>query len=157
MGISCCRRNDCGKGNEVTDVIVNRSDFKKAAADASEKYKGSLDMIGNAGTNYNDGNWYGWNGGECPVHPKSVVDVCLIYRACVEGETAEQWFWDAKRTRIRAFRVTKPYVEPPKPREFWINEYASVRSGLYESKEEADEVATSGRIRCIHVREVIEE
>ena len=25
-------------------------------------------------TNYNDGKWHGWNGGECPVHPKSMVD-----------------------------------------------------------------------------------
>ena len=24
-------------------------------------------------TGYNDGKWHGWNGGECPVHPKSRV------------------------------------------------------------------------------------
>lgn len=24
--------------------------------------------------NYNDGNWHGWNGGECPVHPQSEVE-----------------------------------------------------------------------------------
>ena len=114
-------------------------------------------MIGNDTTNYNDGNWHEWNGGVCPVHPKSVVDVCLIDRACVEGETAKQWFWDAEQTRIRAFRVTKPYVEPPKPREFWANEYAWGFSYLNDSKAKADENATEARIRCIHVREVIEE
>ena len=26
-------------------------------------------------TNYNDGRWHGWNGGECPVHPETVVVV----------------------------------------------------------------------------------
>ena len=25
--------------------------------------------------NYNDGRWHGWNGGECPVHPETVVVV----------------------------------------------------------------------------------
>lgn len=106
---------------------------------------------------YNDGNWHGWTGGECPVHPESVVDVCLIGRACVEGETAEQWFWDAERTRIRAFRVTEPYAEPPKPREFWINEYDWGLSDPYDSEANADMGAASDRIRCIHVREVIGE
>lgn len=26
-------------------------------------------------TDYNDGKWHGWNGGECPVHPDAVVEV----------------------------------------------------------------------------------
>ena len=140
----------------MTDVTVKRTGFKKAAADASEKYKGSLKMI-ESGVDYNDGNWHGWNGGECPVHPKSVVDVCLIDRACVEGETAERWFWDKESTRIRAFRVIKPYVEPPKPREFWINEYPNGKCYMFRNKADADECAPDNRIRCIHVREVIEE
>ena len=28
---------------------------------------------------YNDGKWHGWNGGECPVHPKTVVDYLWLY------------------------------------------------------------------------------
>ena len=55
------------------------------------------------------------------------------------------------------FRVTKPYVEPQKPREFWINEYEWGLSDLHDSEEDADERAHKSRIRCIHVREVIEE
>ena len=26
-------------------------------------------------TDYNDGKWHGWNGGECPVHPESELKV----------------------------------------------------------------------------------
>jgi hypothetical protein len=26
---------------------------------------------------YIEGKWYGWNGGECPVHPEAVVDVAV--------------------------------------------------------------------------------
>lgn len=59
-------------------------------------------------TDYNDGNWHGWNGGECPVHPMSKV----------EGLEASggQWValangndWQLFRG---AFRVVKPYVAP---------------------------------------------
>ena len=27
---------------------------------------------------YNDGAWHGWNGGECPVHPKTFVDYIWV-------------------------------------------------------------------------------
>ena len=27
---------------------------------------------------YNDGNWHGWDGGECPVHPESVPINLLV-------------------------------------------------------------------------------
>ena len=108
-------------------------------------------------TDYNDGNWHGWNGGECPVHPESIVDVKFNEGTEYEGHEAEDWIWNGKLYRIIAFRVTKPYVEPPKPREFWINEYAWGFSDLHDNKAEANEYATKNRIRCIHVREVIEE
>lgn len=140
----------------MVDVTVKRTDFKQAAADASEKYKGSLDMI-DRGVDYNDGNWHGWNGGECPVHPMTLIDVCLIDTPSATDTLAKHWFWDKESTRIRAFRVTKPYVEPPNPREFWINEYPIGLGGVYDSKAKADENAAEIRIRCIHVREVIEE
>lgn len=102
-------------------------------------------------TDYNDGNWHG---GECPVHPMTLVDVCLIDAPIATDTLAKHWFWDKESTRIRVFRVTNPYVEP---REFWINEYEWGLSDAYDNKAKADEGATDNRISCIHVREVIEE
>ena len=54
-----------------------------------------------------------------------------------------------------AYRV-RP--EPPAPREFWINEYPRhLQDQIHSSAEEAERSAYAARIRCIHVREVIEE
>lgn len=104
-------------------------------------------------TDYNDGNWHGWNGGECPVHPESLIELRTTngYHGtdCKAGITS----W----ANPKLFRVTKPYIEPPKPRDYWVNEYDWGPSYLHDSKEKADENATEARIRCIHVREVIEE
>jgi len=63
-------------------------------------------------TNYNDGNWHGWNGGECPVHPKSVVDAReeIGVRWLSQAENCD---WHSMRG---AFRVVKEYREP---RECW--------------------------------------
>ena len=61
---------------------------------------------------YNNGKWHGWNGGECPVHPKTVV-------LGIE-DTGAQWTGPANHKEWQsfhgAFRVVTPYVEPPKPR-----------------------------------------
>ena len=111
---------------------------------------------------YNDGNWHGWNGGDCPVHPESVVEVELFSggkAAKYNSAGLYSWvhIWAYPYDNIVKFRVTKPYVEPPKPREFWINEYDCGFCSVAESKADADEIATANRIRCIHVREVTEE
>ena len=49
------------------------------------------------------------------------------------------------------------YRVKPKPREWWINEYES-GSGLdrYATKAEATARAAPGRLRCVHVIEVID-
>jgi hypothetical protein len=60
---------------------------------------------------------------------------------------------DISLTKGVEYRI-KP--EPPKPREWWINEYAS-RMDAYDSREWADHYSTRGRIRCIHVREVLDD
>lgn len=105
-------------------------------------------------TDYNDGNWHGWTGGECPVHPKSAVDVKFNDGEEYEGRGAGGWVWKGTLDKIIAFRVTKPYVEP---REFWVNEYPSGFGGVYNSRAVANNCAAETRIRCIHLREVIEE
>ena len=79
---------------------------------------------------YNSGKWIGWNGGECPVHPESVIDIAHSTRGVVCGETAEQWFWDGEKCRVIAFRVVKEHREP---RECW-----AVGKHMHDSLAEAE-------------------
>ena len=67
---------------------------------------------------YVEGQWYGCNGGECPVHPETVVDVIRkpaknslvnLY----ESRRAGGWYWKGDAAApIIAFRVVKHHVEP---------------------------------------------
>ena len=64
-------------------------------------------------TDYNDGNWHGWNGGECPVHSLSVVeyvwlDLSLEKAGLMRGNEARHAAW----SQVVRFRVVDPYVEP---------------------------------------------
>ena len=99
-------------------------------------------------TNYNDGAWHGWNGGECPVHPKSMVEAVFddgLPHVSRSLHHADGFFWEPQSTII-AFRVVKEYREP---REFWI-----VGVYVFESAREA-KTAYPG-CTPIHVREVTE-
>ena len=94
--------------------------------------------------NWNDGTIHGWNGGECPVHPETVVGYWL--RAGFAGEgTAKYWDWDHKDSDndIIAFRVVKPYVEP---RVIWVNEY-KYEVAAHETEEKAKRQAQSQATR----------
>jgi hypothetical protein len=103
--------------------------------------------------------WYGWNGGECPVHPETVVDV--IERTA-DGTFAHSKEWKAEMfcwtdPDIIAFRITRLYVEPKVPREWWVNVYPDDLDGCsYTTREKADQEHASNRIECVHVREVLE-
>lgn len=76
--------------------------------------------------NYNEGNWHRWDGttAECPVHGDSTVQVRLLNPADEYGDMtdlASQWWWEQPCDYpIIAFRVTKEYVAPVEPREFWV-------------------------------------
>ena len=105
-------------------------------------------------TNYNDGNWHIWNGGECPVHPKTEVEAVWHdprmgnagmsgpRPAKVENEPTLAW------VHVVKFRVVKEYREP---REFWI---AGPNEVAFSSAREA-KTAYPG-CAPIHVREVTE-
>lgn len=106
-------------------------------------------------TNYNDGLWHGWNGGECPVHLKTVVEAVWLHR---DGSLYKQLpsaagnvaFLGNEHGAIIAFRVLKEFRGP---REWWIvggceaykdeSEARSAAAGLYDQT-------------VIHVREVME-
>jgi len=73
-------------------------------------------------TNYNNGQIHGWNGGECPVHPETVVNYWT--REGRPYTNKAQWvWWDHVDDSIYviAFQVVKAYVEP---KVIWVNEYA---------------------------------
>ncbi len=107
-------------------------------------------------TDYNDGRWHGWNGGKCPVHPESVVEFVTPGNQPSYIWKASECEWEHRANPVIAFRVIKPYVEPPKPREFWVNIDSDGTAVGHGSKIEADRWAYADRIACILVREVLE-
>lgn len=75
----------------------------------------------NAVPDWNNGQIHGWNGGDCPVHPETVVKFWVDGK--VDGECrAGKLRWEHKEHAgdIIAFRVVKEYVEP---KVIWVNEY----------------------------------
>jgi hypothetical protein len=69
---------------------------------------------------YNNGEVWGWNGGECPVHPKTEVRVW--FRGKGSGTSLASGFrWNRADLGgdITAFQVVKSYVEP---KTIWVNE-----------------------------------
>jgi hypothetical protein len=68
-------------------------------------------------TDYNDGNWHGWQGGDCPVHPKSEVEGFWLgkggYAVHNRGAAVGMNFkWDGGAA-LQTFRVITPYDKPP--------------------------------------------
>ena len=68
-------------------------------------------------TNYNDGNWHGWNGGECPVHPKSEIEAVYLMNREADSHMIFRNTASEKSWRYPfLFRVIKAYRDP---RECW--------------------------------------
>jgi hypothetical protein len=106
-------------------------------------------------TDYNDGQIHGWNGGECPVHPETVVK----YWMCCGG-TDElmagclRWEHLSLDTDIIAFQVVKAYVEP---KVIWVNEYAEDRYA-YITKQSAINCASPRATRiAVKYVEVVDD
>lgn len=77
-------------------------------------------------TDFNDGKWHGWNGGECPVHPMSEVELRFsdpYHHWLDRGREAGFFSWSHRTDdqpnggNIVAFRVVKEHREP---REIWV-------------------------------------
>lgn len=79
--------------------------------------------------NYNDGNWWGWNGGECPVHPKTVVEVLFDDGSGAKEINADTISWNYPPAQPVAFRVIREHREP---RVWW-----RVGKHLHETEEKA--------------------
>ena len=98
--------------------------------------------------------WYGWNGGECPVHPETLVEVMLQSGFNDSGVGSTEWDWGICKNPIIAFRVIKPYREP---REVYLNEWSqySFQNGKSEVKDTWSECSPDDP-RAVLFREVIE-
>lgn len=88
---------------------------------------------------YIEGQWYGWNGGECPVHPQTVVDVVVGSTKGIinlyESRLADNFCWSNDNLGpIIAFRVVKHYVEP---KVVWVNETSRYGWLAHQTKEDA--------------------
>jgi hypothetical protein len=102
---------------------------------------------------YNNGEIWGWNGGECPVHPESEVMVWYRNNTPSAGLPAKLHSWRHKKCYygdgdIVCFQVTKPYVEP---KVIWVNEYADGYVCAYTSKQMAE-----SWVHCKHTRIAVE-
>ena len=90
------------------------------------------------------GKWIGWNGGKCPVHPKTVVEV-RSWAGCrrqVEAKLIRSWNDAGAQSQPIAYRVIKEHKEP---REFWVYPETGI---IKDSKPACP--------HAIHVREVAE-
>lgn len=103
--------------------------------------------------NYNDGLWHGWNGGECPVHRDTIVEI--VTSAPIGGLNegmACRFVWDHADylgNPLVAFRVIKEHREP---REWWIG----CNGFAYSVREAAEDSLKGTFVDPIHVREVLE-
>ena len=69
-------------------------------------------------TDYNDGKWHGWNGGECPVHPETIIDYVWLCQGvkntflAINQHAFETLFEGNDYGKLVVFRVVKEYKEP---------------------------------------------
>jgi hypothetical protein len=104
-----------------------------------------------------ENHWYGHNGGECPVHPETEIEAMTVTGTLFGVCPARAVTWshlEGGTINVIAFRITRLYREPKKPREWWVNVYPDF-SGAWPTKSVADDQADSERIECVHVREVL--
>ena len=87
-------------------------------------------------TEYVTGQIYGWNGGECPVHPDTEVSVWFRGQSCQLALKASYLAWKHLNigSDIVCFQVITPYAEP---KVIYVNEHESGCGAAYTSEEQA--------------------
>ena len=75
---------------------------------------------------YEEGKWYMWGGGECPLHPEDKVEVKVFNTSTGITEsysvsTVPKTWSHKYSSRVFAFKITKKYV-PPVTKEMTIEE-----------------------------------
>lgn len=106
-------------------------------------------------TKYEPGQWYGWNGGECPVHPETKVSSATP-NGIRPAKPARNLEWDGESVnRVVAFMIIREHREP---REWWItkcNGYTHPHDTL-EAAQTYCRCNASMNPNIIHIREVID-
>ena len=100
---------------------------------------------------YVTGQIYGWNGGECPVHPKTKVLVWLrrgervdVFQRRRHGAGDYSWVHGGVGGDIVCFQVITPSVEP---KTIYVNEFDSGAMECFYSEEEAKKWVCSRHTR----------
>lgn len=85
---------------------------------------------------YVTGQIYGWNGGECPVHPETKLKIWIRNSVGYQLCNAVDHWWDHSNHDgdIIAFQVITPYAEP---KVIYVNEYYDGSGAAYPSEERA--------------------
>lgn len=111
-------------------------------------------------TEYKENVWYGWNGGECPVHPRTEVEA--VFQApdnstfgAATQKVAGHIVWDAEAFEIIAFRVVKEYREP---REMWqlLDRDGEVFDTFTDLDDAKHDLRQYPKFTLVHYREVVE-
>ena len=84
--------------------------------------------------------WYGWNGGECPVHPDTRVQTSGAWGLGSE-HPAHCISWH--NSGLAAFRIIKLHVEP---KVIWVNEH-DIKAFVYSTKSSAETNARQNATR----------
>ena len=98
-------------------------------------------------SDYCNGQIHGWNGGECPVHPETVVSIWKRGGSMAWSGKAGNVCWDHGScvSDIIAFQVVKRHVEP---KVIWVNEANFCEDwSVYATEEGAEVNATSWNTR----------
>ena len=95
---------------------------------------------------YNNGQIWGWNGGDCPVHPETLVKTWRRLGGCEPNLPAKKMEWGHLKHcgDIIAFQVVKVHTEP---KVIWVNEYADGVHIAFETKEATKNAAEENPLR----------
>lgn len=88
-------------------------------------------------TEYVTGQNYGWNGGECPVHPKTVVEYWTRSgrtSSLRSKATCLEWEHNNSGGDIVCFHVITPHIEP---KVLWVNECPNEFGEGFTSEQQA--------------------
>ena len=89
-------------------------------------------------TEYVTGQIYGWNGGECPVHPETKIKIWTRNALVCSGVDTDagscSWKHINAGSDLVCFQVITPYAEP---KVIWVNEYCDGSGIAYATEEVA--------------------
>lgn len=139
--------DDCEEHDAWQDL---QDQLEAARADAKEAEAYAEELEKAMKKDYNDGQIHGWNGGDCPVHPETVVKVWFeVSLNTLQRAGDLDWKVRDEDWSIIAFQVVKQHVEP---KVLWVNEEADGIHVAYDSEEKASNCAAYSLVTRIAVK-----